>query len=88
MHLLVWNLPRRCAASEVRRFLETELGGYVAEITVYGAGTSDAYAQARLTTDVPYIGEAIAQRLCHQRLRDVPLKARASVAGDASTRLH
>lgn len=88
MHLLIWNLPPRCAAADVRRFLEHELGAYATEIAVYGAGTPDAYAQAKLATDVPYIGEAIAQRLCHQRLLDRPLRARASVFGDASTRLH
>jgi hypothetical protein len=86
--LLIWNLPRRCAATEVRRFLEHELGDYASDIAVYGAGTPDAYAQAKLTTEVPYIGEAIAQRLCQRRLRDTPLKARASASGDASTRLH
>ncbi|SAK75344.1 RNA-binding protein [Caballeronia ptereochthonis] len=88
MNLLVWNLPRRCAARDVRRFLENELGGYVSDIEVHGAGTADAYATAKLATDVPYIGEAIAQKLCHQRLLDAPLRARASALGDASTRLH
>jgi hypothetical protein len=88
MHLLVWNLPRRCVASEVRRFLEDELGGYAARIEVHGAGTPDAYAEATLIVDVPYIGEAIAQRLCQRRLCDTPLRARASASGDASTRFH
>ncbi|SAL71925.1 hypothetical protein [Caballeronia telluris] len=88
MHLLIWNLPPRCAASEVRRFLENELGNYVSAIEVYGAGTPDAYADATLTTDLPYIGEVIAQRLSRRRLRDTPLRARASASGDASTRLH
>ncbi|SAK56122.1 hypothetical protein AWB78_01537 [Caballeronia calidae] len=88
MNLLVWNLPQRCAARDVRRFLEHELGGFASDIEVHGAGTADAYATAKLATDVPYIGEAIAQRLCHQRFRDLPLRARASASGDASTRLH
>jgi hypothetical protein len=72
----------------VRRFLEDELGGYVSDIEVHGAGTSQAYATAKLATDVPYIGEAIAQQLCQRRLHDEPLRARASASGDASTRLH
>jgi hypothetical protein len=88
MHLLIWNLPSRCAARDVRRFLEHELGDYASEIAVYEAGTANVYAQAKLTTDVPYIGEALAQRLCHQTLHDKPLRARASVLADASTRLH
>ena len=88
MNLLVWDLPQRCAARDVRRFLESELGHYARDIEVHGAGTSDAYATARLATDVPYIGEAIAQRLCHLRLFNVPLRARASASGDASVRLH
>lgn len=88
MNLLVWNLPQRCAARDVRRFLENELGRYASEIEVHGAGTDQAYATAKLATDVPYIGEAIAQRLCHQRLLDAPLRARASASGDASIRLH
>ncbi|SAK89804.1 hypothetical protein AWB75_06225 [Caballeronia catudaia] len=88
MNLLVWNFPQRCAARDVRRFLEHELGRYASDIEVYGAGTADAYATAKLATDVPYIGEAIAQKLCHQRFRDEPLRARASASGDASIRLH
>jgi hypothetical protein len=88
MNLLVWNLPRRSSAREVRRFLEDELGDYISDIEVHGAGTSQAYATARLATEVPYIGEAIAQRLCQRRLLDEPLRARASASGDASTRLH
>lgn len=88
MNLLVWNLPPRSSARDVRRFLEHELGDYVSDIEVHEAGTSHAYATARLATDVPYIGEAIAQQLCQRRLMDAPLRARASVAGDASTRLH
>jgi hypothetical protein len=88
MNLLVWNLPRRSSARDVRRFLEDELGDYVSDIEVHGAGTAQAYATARLATEVPYIGEAIAQRLCQRRLLDEPLRARASASGDASTRLH
>jgi len=88
MNLIVWNLPQRCAARDVRRFLEHELGGYASDIEVHGAGTAQAYAVARLATDVPYIGEAIAQKLCHQRFLDEPLRARASPSGDASIRLH
>jgi hypothetical protein len=84
MNLIVWNLPQRCAARDVRRFLEHELGGYASDIEVHGAGTAQAYAVARLATDVPYIGEAIAQKLCHQRFLDEPLRARASPSGDAS----
>lgn len=88
MNLLVWNLPPRCAARDVRRFLELELGDYASDIQVHGAGTADAYATVRLDTDVPYIGEAIAQKLCHLRLLDAPLRARASASCDASIRLH
>ncbi|SAL03775.1 hypothetical protein AWB77_06868 [Caballeronia fortuita] len=88
MNLLVWNLPQRCAARDVRRFLKEELGGYASDIEVHGAGTADAYATVKLATDVPYIGEAIAQKLCHQRFHDEPLRARASASADASTRLH
>ncbi|WP_321792967.1 RNA-binding protein [Caballeronia sp. J97] len=88
MNLLVWNLPQRCAARDVRRFLEHELGEYASDIEVHDAGTAHAYATATLATDVPYIGEAIAQKLCHQRLLDEPLRARASASGDASIRLH
>jgi hypothetical protein len=88
MNLLVWNLPPRCAARDVRRFLEHELGDYASDIEVHGAGTAEAYATVKIATDMPYIGEAIAQRLCHQRLLDAPLRARASASGDASTRLH
>ena len=88
MNLIVWNLPQRCAARDVRRFLEHELGGYASDIEVHGAGTAHAYATARLAIDVPYIGEAIAQKLCHQRFLDEPLRARASASGDASIRLH
>ncbi|AET91583.1 hypothetical protein [Caballeronia cordobensis] len=88
MNLLVWNLPHRCAARDVRRFLEHELGHYARDIEIHGAGTAQAYATATLATDVPYIGEAIAQKLCHQRFLDEPLRARASASGDASIRLH
>jgi hypothetical protein len=88
MNLLVWNLPRRSSARDVRRFLQDELGDYVSDIEVHDAGTTHAYATARLATEIPYIGEAIAQRLCQRRLHDEPLRARASAAGDASTRLH
>ncbi|BBU29196.1 hypothetical protein BTHE68_29300 [Burkholderia sp. THE68] len=88
MNLLIWNFPQRCAARDVRRFLEHELGQYASDIAVYGAGTADAYATAKLAIDVPYIGEAIAQKLCHQRFLDEPLRARASASGDASIRLH
>jgi hypothetical protein len=88
MNLLLWNLPRRTSAREVRRFLEHELGDYVSDIEVHDAGTSHAYATATLAIDVPYIGEAMAQRLCQRRLNDEPVRARVSVLGDASTRLH
>jgi hypothetical protein len=88
MNLLVWNLPLHCAARDVRRFLEHELGDYANDIQVHGAGTAHAYATVTLATEIPYLGEAIAQKLCHQRLLDAPLRARASASGDASIRLH
>jgi hypothetical protein len=88
MNLLIWNLPRRSSARDVRRFLEDELGEYASDIEVHDAGTSHAYATVKLATDAPYIGEAIAQKLCRRRLNDEPVRARASASGDASIRLH
>lgn len=88
MNLLVWNLPRRSSARDVRRFLEDELGTYVSDIEVHGADTSHAYATTKLAIDTPYIDEVIAQKLCQRRLLDEPVRARASASGDAWMRLH
>ncbi len=84
MNLLVWNLPRRSSARDVRRFLEDELGTYVSDIEVHGVGTSYAYATAKLATDTPYIGEAIAQKLCQRRLLDEPVRVGIGRCIDAS----
>ena len=82
MNVRVWNIAESCSEQEVREFLQHELGHYAKSVTVYEAGTANAYAIAELNADLPYIGDVIAQQLHGKLLGGVALQASAAPFGD------
>jgi hypothetical protein len=78
MHLTVWNLPESCSEQEVRDFFERELGHYAKGVTVYDAGTPNAYADLELHADVPYVAEAVARELQGRRFAGITLRVSAT----------
>lgn len=82
MNLFVRNIAESCQEQEIRAFLERELGHYAKGVTVFDAGTPNAYAVVELNADIPYVGDIIARQVQGKLLGGVALKANAALFGD------